>query len=263
MFLLYVGNVNKFKKSYLYAMKPFLILQLRPNDMASDHEFSAFLQYGELTAHDVHRVRMEKEGIPEINLNDYSGIVIGGGPSNVSDKEENKYEYQKRFEAALDRLLDKVFAVDFPILGTCYGIGALNKHQGGVVSKEKYFEAVGGLEIELTEAGKKDELLAGIPAKFMAFGGHKEACQSIPNSAMVLAKSDNCPVQMIRFGQNMYATQFHTELDEEGIALRINIYKNHGYFSPEDAETLIENSKKYHVTIPSMIFKQFVERYRH
>ena len=230
--------------------------------MASDQEFLAFLQYGGLERQDVHRIRMEKEGIPEINLNDYSGIIIGGGPSNVSDNEENKYDYQKRFEVDLNRLFDEVFAADFPILGTCYGIGALNKYQGGVVSKEKYSEGVGGLEIELTEAGKRDRLLAGIPVKFMAFGGHKEACQSIPSNATVLAKSDNCPIQMIRFGQNMYATQFHTELDEEGIALRINIYKNYGYFSPEDAETLIRNVKYYHVTIPGRILKQFIERYK-
>ena len=230
--------------------------------MASDQEFLAFLQYGGLERQDVYRIRMEKEGIPEINLNDYSGIIIGGGPSNVSDNEENKYDYQQRFEVDLNRLFDEVFAADFPILGTCYGIGALNKYQGGVVSKEKYSEGVGGLEIELTEAGKRDRLLAGIPVKFMAFGGHKEACQSIPSNATVLAKSDNCPIQMIRFGQNMYATQFHTELDEEGIALRINIYKNYGYFSPEDAETLIRNVKYYNVTIPGRILKQFIERYK-
>ena len=60
----------------------------------------------------------------------------------------------------------------------------------------------------------------------------------------------------------MYATQFHTELDEEGIALRINIYKNYGYFSPEDAETLISNVKYYQVTIPGRILKQFIERYK-
>ena len=254
--------LNIFRKSYLYNMKPFLILQLRPNDLASDNEFSSFLQYGGLEEHEAHRVRMEKEEIPTIDLNDYSGILIGGGPSKESDNEENKYDYQIRFEAELIRLFDMVFAEDFPILGTCYGIGALNKYKGGEVSKEKYSERIGGLEIELTEAGKRDELLAGIPVKFMAFGGHKEACQSIPDSATVLAKSDNCPIQMIKFGKNMYATQFHTELDEKGMALRINIYKNHGYFSPEDVDSLIKNTKKYEVTIPGMILKQFIERYR-
>ena len=49
-------------------MKPFLLLQLRPIDQASDKEFEAFLKYGELKEEDVVRIRMEKEGIPEIKL---------------------------------------------------------------------------------------------------------------------------------------------------------------------------------------------------
>ena len=76
-------------------MKPFLILQLRPEDEASDNEFSAFLKYGGLTEKEVHRIRMEKESIPNIDLNEYSGIILGGGPSNVSDKVEIKKEYEK------------------------------------------------------------------------------------------------------------------------------------------------------------------------
>ncbi len=243
-------------------MKPFLILQLRPIDLASDNEFSSFLKYGGLTEHDVHRVRMEKEGIPEIDLEDYSGIVLGGGPSNVSDDEDIKHKYQKRFEGDLNRLLDKIFKVDFPILGTCYGIGALLKHQGGEVSKEKYSESIGAIEIELTKEGKKDDLLTGLPVKFMAYVGHKEACQTLPVGATLLASSNICPVQMIRFGKNIYATQFHTELDIDSVHLRINIYKNHGYFSPEDAEMILEKTKNYHITVPGMILYNFIQRYK-
>ncbi len=105
-------------------MKPFLILQLRPIDLASDSEFEAILKYGGLLDHEAHRVRMEKEGIPKININDYSGIIIGGGPSNVSDSHEQKKAYQKRFEKDLNNLFDTVFEYDFPVLGVCYGIGA-------------------------------------------------------------------------------------------------------------------------------------------
>jgi GMP synthase (glutamine-hydrolysing) len=243
-------------------MKPFLILQLRPIDLASDNEFSSFLRYGGLAEFDVHRVRMEKEGIPEIDLGDYSGVVLGGGPSNVSDSEDIKHEYQKRFEGDLDRLLGKIFRDDFPILGTCYGIGSLIKFQGGLVSKEKFSEGIGAVEIELSKEGRNDELLAGLPIKFMAYVGHKEACQTIPSGAILLAGSNNCPIQMIRFGRNIYATQFHTELDMESIQLRINIYKNHGYFSPKDAVILIENTENYHVTAPKLILHNFVQRYK-
>ncbi len=159
-------------------------------------------------------------------------------------------------------MFDKVFEEDFPILGTCYGIGALLKYKGGVISKEKYSEGVGVVEVELTEAGKKDELLAGLPDKFKAYGGHKEACQKLPKEATLLMRSDNCPVQMIRFGKNIYATQFHTELDAESISLRIDIYRNHGYFSPEDAELLINNTTKYHIAVPCLILSQFIQRYK-
>ena len=243
-------------------MKPFLILQLRPIDLASDNEFSAFLQYGGLAEHDVHRVRMEKKGIPEIDLSDYSGIIIGGGPSNVSDDENNKYPYQRKFEADLNRLLNKVFENDFPILGTCYGIGALVKHQGGEVSKDRYSESVGVVKVKLTEAGMNDQLTNKLPVNFTAFGGHKEACQELPTNAILLATSENCLIQMIRFGKNIYATQFHTELDQEGIRLRINIYKDYGYFSPEDADKLIRNAKNNEVKFPWIILNHFIKRYK-
>jgi len=243
-------------------VKPFLLLQLRPIDEASDNEFSAFLHYGGLSENQVHRVRMEKDGIPNIDLEEYSGIILGGGPSNVSDLQEEKHNYQKRFEAELDRLLDKVFKIDFPMLGTCYGIGAIAKHRGGNVSKENYSEGVGVVQVELTSEGKNDKLLKDLPAKFTAFGGHKEACQSLPTDAILLAESQNCPIQMIRFGNNIYATQFHTELDEDGILLRIKIYKNHGYFSPDDAEKLINLAKNKHVNTPKLILDRFIQIYK-
>jgi len=243
-------------------MKPFLILQLRPEDEASDNEFSAFLKYGGLSEKDAHRVRMEKEGIPDIDLKDYSGIILGGGPSNVSDKAEIKKDYEKRFENDLNNLLTQVFKYDVPFLGVCYGIGAVNKFKGGIVSKEKYSEPVGTVEIELTENSKGDDLLKELPKNFMAYCGHKEACQTLPEDAKLLAKSKDCPFQMIKFRNNIYAMQFHTELDEEGILLRIDVYKNHGYYSPEDADILVQKAKEYKVTVPNLILKKFVKKYR-
>lgn len=243
-------------------MKPFLILQLRPIDLASNNEYEAFLKYGGLSKNQARRVRMEKEGVPDIDLDKYSGIILGGGPSNVSDDEKFKQDYQKRFEIQLNNLFDRVLKHDFPFLGVCYGIGALNKFKGGKVSKEKYSEAVGTVEVELTTDGLKDDLLKGLPNKFRAYCGHKEACQTLPIDALLLARSNDCPNQMIKFKNNIYATQFHTELDEEGILLRIDVYKNHGYFSPDDAKYLISKSKEYDVNVPDKILHRFIHKYQ-
>jgi glutamine amidotransferase, class-I len=76
-----------------------------------------------------------------------------------------------------------------------------------------------------------------------------------------LARSSTC-VQMLRAGNNVYATQFHPELDADGLALRINIYKHAGYFAPEEADLLIANAQQEVITWPELVLRRFVERYR-
>lgn len=244
-------------------IKPFLILQLRPEDEAADNEFEAFLKAGGLDLDQTHRIRMEKESIPDdIDLSNYSGVIVGGGPSNASDPATKQSEAQKRFEAELYKLFDKMAEHDFPYLGACYGLGIFARYLGGKVSKERYAEPVGAVTINLADddAGT-DPLTVDLPVSFRAFVGHKEACQDTPPHAVLLASSKTCPVQMVRYKQNMYATQFHPELDQYGLALRINIYRHAGYFPPEDAEELIEAAMREEITVPELIFRRFVARY--
>ena len=242
--------------------RPFLILQLRPETPASDNEFEAFLKFGGLKPTDVRRVRMEADGLPKVNLNDYSAIIVGGGPSNISDPPAKQPPEQRKFEPPLFDLIDQVIAEDLPFLGACYGIGALAKVAGGKVSKEKYGEDVGAVDISLTKKGQKDPLTAGLPKTFRAFVGHKEACQDVPKQAVLLASSADCPVQMIRVKNNVYGTQFHPELDSHGLALRIKIYKDAGYFPPEDADMLIDKANQETVTVPEQILQRFVQKSR-
>lgn len=243
-------------------MKKFLLLQLRPEDAASNNEYEAFMKFGGLTLTDLHRVRMEQNGIPKINLDDYSGIMQGGGPGNVSDPIEKKTDYQKKYEADLKKLFNEVLKRDFPYIGACYGIGALINHLGGTVSKKNFTEPVGAVDITLTKAGEADPLLKGIPMQFRAFVGHKEACQDLPNNAELLASSNTCPVQMIRVKNNIYGCQFHPELDKKGLIVRVNVYKNAGYFPPEEAKPLIKQVLAEKIDQPQKILKNFVEKYK-
>lgn len=242
-------------------MKKILVLQLRPDEIA-DTEFSAFLKWGKIGSNDVHRIRMEINGIPDdVHAAEHAAVIVGGGPSNVSDDEEKKSDSQKKFEKDLGRILDEVVENDVPFLGACYGVGILSRHQGSIVSKEKYGEDVAAVTITVNEEGKKDALLTGLSEEFRAFVGHKEACQAVPESAVLLASSATCPVQMYRIKNNIYATQFHPEMDTTEIINRINVYKYAGYFPPEDAEKLIAAAKEEHVTVPQEIFKRFIDKY--
>lgn len=245
-------------------MKPFLILQLRPESEASDDEFQAFLSKGQLDQTQVHRIRLDINNIPQaLNLNDYSGIIVGGGPGCVSDDEACKSPVEKRIEDAIMGLMPEIVARDIPFLGCCYGMGILGHHLApGSVSKENYGEPVSAVECQLTNAGRDDALLADIPDSFLAFVGHKEAVQILPENAVHLVASTPCPFQMIRTGQNVYATQFHPEADGAGFATRIRIYKNKGYFPPKTADDLIKYVHNQKVDMPERILRNFVAKYR-
>jgi GMP synthase (glutamine-hydrolysing) len=242
-------------------MKPFLILQLRPEEEASDNEFEAMLDKGGLPESRVRRIRLEREELPAIDLADYAGVIVGGGPGCVSDAPEDKTPLEKHIEDEVMSLMPEVTARDVPFLGCCYGIGILAHHLGGIVSKDRYFELVSVVRAALTEAGRADPLLAGLDRSFDAFVGHKEAVQDLPEGCTHLVSGDACPFQMIRHGENVYATQFHPEADGEVFALRIRIYRDKGYFAPEDADALTAAAAKGNPAAGARILRNFVERY--
>lgn len=243
-------------------MKPFLILQLRPEPEASDNEFEAILAKSGLSATDTYRIQLNQDDLPDnLDLNDYSGIIVGGGPGCVSDAPEDKSEVEARIERAILGLMPEVTEKDYPFLGCCYGIGVLGHHLGKVVSKENFSEAAGTADCSLTEEGKSDPMLAGLPDRFQAFVGHKEAMQRLPEGCTHLVSAPTCPYQMVRFGNNVYATQFHPEADADGFEFRIELYKHNGYFRPEEAGELIAMCRAADVHAPERILRNFVEIY--
>jgi GMP synthase (glutamine-hydrolysing) len=241
--------------------KPFLIIQLRPEDEAADSEFRAIVEHGGLHEDEVLRERVEHTGLPDIELGEYCAIIVGGSPLDVSTPEHEKRDIQKKIEADFMHLFERIEKSDFPFFGACSGNGLLGKYCGARISK-KYAEPVGGADIVLTDEGRTDPLLEGSPDTFRVLLGHKEACDETPPGTVLLASSAACPVQMFRLGKNIYATQFHPEGDIEGFTVRINVYKNHGYFAPETAQDLIAAVANEDTPIAKQILHRFVRRYR-
>ena len=242
-------------------MKRILILQMRPEDEAADSEFEAILRVGELNKQDVHRIRLEKPKIPDISLANYSAIIAGGSPFDVSCPATEKSNKQKRIELFYLNLFDEVIPNDFPFFGACSGNSLLGNYAGTSISGT-YSESVGPVKVQITEEGFKDPLLMDLPGDFIALAGHKEACDLLPQGATLLATSKTCPVQMFRIKSNIYATQFHPEADAEEFLLRMKIYKNHNYFAPEEADQLKRALQNIDTSDSNKILYKFVSRYR-
>jgi len=248
----------------LSPMKPFLLLATRAEDEVADAEYEAFLRFGGLSAGQLVRVRLESapldELLPDLDLDRYSGVIVGGSPFTSSDSPEHKSPVQVRVEAELERLLGYVVKLDVPFLGACYGVSTLGRYAGGIIDRT-FAEPVGAVPVSLTAEGLADPLLAGLPQTFPAFVGHKEALRDLPLGAVLLAGSPTCPIQMFRIGEHQYATQFHPELDIAGIIKRIHAYQHCGYFHPDEVDTLIHQMSTISVTWPARILANFTSRY--
>jgi GMP synthase (glutamine-hydrolysing) len=241
-------------------MKPFVLLATRAEDVPADEEYALFLRYAGLDADDLIRVRLEAGPMPPLDLGEISGIFVGGGPFNASDADEKKSAVQHRVEAEFRTLLTDVVARDFPFLGACYGIGTLGSYLGATID-DTHREPISVVPVSLTADGSTDPLLDGMPRRFDAFVGHKEAISLLPPTATLLASSPACRVQMFRVGRNVYATQFHPELDVDGITTRIHAYADHGYFASDELQLTLDAVRRSPVSHPTRILRNFVERY--
>jgi len=243
-------------------MARFLILQLRPEDDAADGEFAAFLDKGGLSDAQVHRIRLDQTPVPaHLDLASFAGIILGGGPGCVSDDPQSRDPVEARMETDVLALLPQIVENDLPFLGCCAGIGLLAHFLGAPVSKARFAEPIGPTPCYAQPAAADDPLLSGLPKQFDALVGHKEAVQDLPEGCVHLLAGPDCPFQMIRYGQNVYATQFHPEADGAEFERRIHIYKSRGYFDPDDAERLIAICQAAEITVPEQILEGFVSRY--
>lgn len=241
-------------------MKPFLLLATRPEDEAADDEYAGFLRAGGLAPNELRRVRLESAPMPAIDLAEFSGVIVGGSPFNASEPSEQKTDVQRRVERELGKLLDDIIAQDFPFFGACYGIGLVTTHLGGVVDGT-WAETPGPTRVTLTPEGLADPLFGTLAPSFDAYVGHKEACSVLPDGGVLLATGQHCPVQAFRVRQNLYITQFHPELTRDSLITRLRVYRNYGYFHPDQIDGLIQSVGTSTVEEPARLLAAFVERF--
>lgn len=252
------GTASVGKQAAPTATKPFLLLSTRGEDAAAHAEHLSFARTSGLAPAKLHQVRLEQHRPAQLNLDNYSGVIVGGGPFNASD--DNKDALQHEVEAWFDDLLAEVLERDFPFFGACYGVGLLGVAGRGRVSR-KHGEDAAVIEIAATVDGATDPILEGLPTRFHAIVGHKEAIEELPAEATLLATGEHCPVQMFRLGKNAYASQFHPELDADTFEQRLQIYSNQGYYQPGSDLEAVAAARQLNVTRSGQILRNFARQH--
>src|SRR3954454_19610188 len=80
---------------------PFLLLSIRAEDAAADDEYSAMMRFAGLDTFGLPRIRLTHRSLGQIARADCPGIILGGGPYNVSDAADSKTQTQRRVESEL------------------------------------------------------------------------------------------------------------------------------------------------------------------
>ncbi|MDY5404299.1 MAG: gamma-glutamyl-gamma-aminobutyrate hydrolase family protein [Trueperella sp.] len=241
-------------------MKPFAFLAARPSFAAGIRrdEFAAIKRDGRLADSDI--VYLSLEDRPQIDVGDYAGFIVSGSQYGFGDHGAAKTTEQIVTEEVLFAVVEEVLAEDLPFLGLCYGHQAIALALGGTLTAD-YGEELSTISVNLTDDGRADPIFSLLPDSFPAIVGHEDAIGLVPANTAVLASSALCPVQAIRYGDNVYGVQFHPEIDAVSVGLRLDYYGD-VYFAAEEVDRVRAQTTSHDYSACAALIGAFVERYR-
>ncbi|WQV00531.1 glutamine-hydrolyzing GMP synthase [Helicobacter pylori] len=140
------------------------------------------------------------ESVENIQKKAPKGLILSGGPASVYAKDAYKPS-------------EKIFDLNLPILGICYGMQYLVDFFGGVVAAANEQE-FGKATLEIIE---DSVIFKGVKAKSLVWMSHMDKVITLPKGFTTIAKSPNSPHCAIE-SNKVFGLQFHPEViqSEEG-----------------------------------------------
>jgi GMP synthase (glutamine-hydrolysing) len=210
-----------------------LVLQVRDDPAAERQEQDCFVRTSGLEADRFRFLNLLEVAVPGVGeLRDAEVLVLGGaGAHSVTERH--------RFTPPLAELVRRWVDEGRPLLGSCFGHQFVAQALGGEVVVDAERAEVGTFDLNLTEAGRRDALFAGLPDRFPVQLGHRDRVVRLPAGALELARTAACPNQCFRLaGKPVWGCQFHVEMDEHAVLERAALYRGTYAPGPEGIDRL-------------------------
>ena len=176
----------------------------------------AYLKWARERGHQVTTTKVyDSEVLPE-SVDEIDFLIVMGGPQSPDEDREAFPYYDPQAEI---QLIQKAIKSDRYIVGVCLGAQLLSVAYGAEYEHSPERE-IGVFPITLTEAGLEDEHVKVLGPTLITGHWHGDM-PGLSEDAVVLATSQGCPRQIIRFSPKHYAFQAHLEFDPEAVDLLI------------------------------------------
>lgn len=230
-------------------MSKLLFLSLRNGEIGPDVAHAEY--HDALRATGLSEVDMELRVIDSPDselgpLDPVSGIIVGGCSLNVTNPERDAWH--KR----IDDILSATVESGKPVFFVCFGISWLVDHLGGEVGRT-HPEPSGPTTVNVVA----EDALAGPSGTFTALTGHTENPVRVPDSVSVVATGPDGMVQMVRYTDRVWATQFHAEMDADAMRTRMDFFHDYGYFPAEEYARIVADLPNHDVSRANGLLRTF------
>ncbi|MHB8384660.1 MAG: type 1 glutamine amidotransferase [Candidatus Binataceae bacterium] len=170
---------------------------------------SAALAWQYVRIHDGHPVPRDMKGA--------GGLIVMGGPMAVY--QTDRFPFLKNEI----KLIEEAVKQGRPVLGVCLGAQIVAAALGAKVEKNPAGKEIGWFPVRLAAAAREDRLLRGVAETIVPFHWHGDHFDA-PGGAITLASSDKTPCQAFRYGEKVWALQFHLEVTRTSIENMANAF---------------------------------------
>lgn len=169
-------------------------------------------QYTQLLARRIRELNVFTEVVPfntsanELKqYNNLKGIILSGGPSSVYA--QDAYTIDK-----------KIFNLNLPILGICYGMQLITEIFGGKIelaNTQEFGKAILYLD------NKENKLFDNIENNSQIWMSHADHLTKLPKDFIQLAHSDSSIAAIGNLTKDIYGIQFHAEVTQSLYGIKI------------------------------------------
>lgn len=139
-------------------------------------------------------------------------VVLGGWQCPSTTKEECEH-----FDSEAQQALIRAYVrAGRPVVGVCLGAQLVGDALGAPWEHSPESE-IGPVRARLTGDGREDPFLKAFPEEFDAGEWHNDM-PGVNDSCVILAESEGCPRQIVRYGKYVYAFQTHMEFTHDIVA---------------------------------------------